>query len=87
MTASQNGKSYFQISADGDPEKLEALTDGILKNVLETMQEAVMLLVNQKDTKRLRALQTCYNTLFKQAEQCMAEGKKMEISDDGETLQ
>jgi len=82
MTAIKDGKSYFQIETDGNPEKLEALTDGILKNVLETMQEAVMLLVNQKDTQRLRALQTCYNTLFKQAEQCMVEGKKMEISEE-----
>ena len=40
-------------------------------NVLETMQRAVVFLVDQKDTQGLRALQACYNQLFKQAEQCM----------------
>ena len=82
MSAKQNGKSFFQIETDGDPEKLKAMTESIMQKVLETMQEAVILLVNQKDTQALIALQSCYNTLFKEAEECMSKGKRMEITDD-----
>ena len=82
MTAIKDGKSFFQIETNGDHEKLKKKIEEILGNVLETMQRAVVLLVDQKDTQSLIALQSCYNTLFKEAEHCMAEGKKMEIRNE-----
>ncbi len=79
--AKQNGKSYWNIDVDGDPEKMEAKTDMILGHVIETMQRSVCFLVNQRDTKRLTALQACYNEVLKQAEECLSTGSSMSIKE------
>ena len=82
MSAKQNGKSYFKFETNGDQEKLEALTDAIMKKVLETMQEAIVHLVDQENDKALSALQACTGELFRRAAECRKEGKKMQITDD-----
>ncbi len=79
--ARATGKSYWNIDGDGDPEKMEAKTDMILGHVIETMQRTVCFLVNQKDTKRLTALQACYNEVLKQAEECLSTGSSMSIKE------
>jgi len=79
MPAKQSGKSYWDLGTEGDPDKLEILTDAAMKNIIILMQKAVVHLVNQKDSQRLQVLQACTQQLYKQAElktlkKCMGEG-------------
>ena len=83
-TAQQNGKSYWNLDADGDPEKLEILKNQAMKNVLKIMQKSIQILVNSGDTQRLLILQACKNKLFQDAETAMKAGKKIKISDAGD---
>ncbi len=80
--AESNGRSYWSIDTNGDPEKLEQITDAAMKQVLQTMQQAIVHLTNQQDTRRLQALQACTNQLYKQADTCLSQKKKMTIADD-----
>lgn len=82
MTAKANGKLGWTINTNGDPEKLEMVTDAAIKHVLKTMQRAIVVLTNTKDARRLQALQNCTQQLYKQVSECFEKGKTMSISDD-----
>jgi hypothetical protein len=82
MTAKANGKSGWTIDINSDPEKLEMVTDAAMKHVLKTMQRAIVVLTNTKDARRLQALQSCTQKLYRQASECFEKGKTMSISDD-----
>jgi hypothetical protein len=50
--------------------------------VLETLQTAIVTLVNAGDDVALQHLQTCTNELYRRAAECRTKGKQMAISDD-----
>lgn len=81
MTARRNGKSYWHVKPE-TKEQEDKMTDRAFKMVLNTIQYAITLLVNAKDTKRLVALQSCTNKLYEQADTCLSQGRTMTIADD-----
>jgi len=85
MTAKKNGPTGWNIETDGDPDlelkKLEMKADFITPKILEQMQLLVQILVQLESPDRLLNLLSCTREVFKQADDAMSKGARMEISD------
>ena len=80
MTAKQSGKSHWAIEPKTKDQK-KFITDQAFQMVLKTIQHAIVHLTNSNQSKRLQALQACTNQLYKQADQCLSQGKRMVVTD------
>ena len=81
MTARMNGRATWNTGVQTEEQK-DIATDKAFKMVLETLQRAVVYLVNSRDTQRLIALQACTNQLYKNANGAMDQGKEMGVALD-----
>lgn len=79
--AKANGGCHWSFDTDGDQVKINTAIDVAMKYVLKTVETAIVLLTNSKDTRRLLTLQACTNRLYKQADDCLKKGKTMKIID------
>ena len=66
---------------DGQSGTPDEKIDSSVAMALNTFQEAVLLLTNLKDHRRLTALQTCTNEVYRRADECLSQGKRMKIED------
>jgi len=73
--AKSNGKAHWYLECALSEDK----TQEAVKTLLSTFQKVVCHLVNQSDTQSLIIMQRCCNEVFKQADICISEGKKMEV--------
>jgi len=80
--AKATNQGYWEIDTNGDPEKLEMVTDAAMKNVTEILQRAIIHLTNTRDARRLQVLQSCTLQLYKQAQECFENDLNMTITDE-----
>ena len=66
---------------DGQGGTPDEKIDSSIAMALNTFQEAVLLLTNLKDHRRLTALQACTNEVYRRADECLSQGKRMKIED------
>lgn len=75
-------KAFFKIKTENEnPESIETATDKAMQMVLNTLETAITMLINQGNDAALQALQTCTGELFRRAAECRQQGKKMEVEE------
>lgn len=62
----------------------DAKTDKAIGKLVDTFQSAIIILANNKDTRRLTTLQTPTNEAYARADECIAQGKQMVVLDPGD---
>lgn len=82
MSAKTNGESFFQIDeneSENSERNGKGLTDRAMRKVLQTLQTAIIILVNQRNDAALQAFQACCGELFREASEARKQGRSMDV--------